>query len=128
MTNREKFKEEILDIVVNGENLAVDKRTLEPCACSRIECRNCIVKEANCRKMIKEWANSEYVDPCEFKPGELVEVSYYGKDWRLRYFSHKEDGRFYCYASGPTSKEAPLGWNYCRKYGTLGGLVKEQKV
>lgn len=130
MTNREKFKEEICDIAINGERLAVDRETLEPCACSHIEwCRDCIANGIKCNDVIKEWANSEYVEPCHFEDNELVEVSDNGEDWKLRYFSHQENGRVYCYVSGYTNKEAigTCSWNYCRKYGTLGGLVKEQK-
>lgn len=83
------------------------------------------------KKRIFEWLNEEYVEPCQFKKDELVEVSDDGIEWYLRYFYRIDETRtnrkFLTSACGKTSKEIDLvtGWKYCRKYGTLGGLVKE---
>ncbi len=132
MTNREKFKEEILDIACKGLQLGV-KTTGEPIACGDLACEDCICENCICEncnsKKIEEWANSEYVEPCPFERDELVEVSDDGQIWELRYFSHKEKERFYFYESGHTSRETNkvVPWIYCRKYGTLGGLVKENE-
>lgn len=125
MTNREKFKEELCDIVITAGSLAVNKRTLKPCKCSCIECMDCIAYNRDCRDAMEEWANSEYVEPCQFKKNELVEVSDDGIKWKLRYFSHQEAGLFYCYDSGYTSQKTDMDfpWVYCQKYGTLGGLI-----
>lgn len=129
MTNREKFKDYILNVAFLQDSIAVDKKTLEPCTCSDIVCSDCIAYEGHCRNTILEWAESEYVEPCPFEKDELVEVSDDGKQWVLRYFSHQEGRYVYCYEFGFTSKEISeiCTWKYCRKYGTLGGLVKEQK-
>ena len=42
MTNREKFAEQILDIACNNDTIAVDKATLEPIACVKSECKDCL--------------------------------------------------------------------------------------
>lgn len=128
MTNREKYMKEICDVALSGERVAVNRETLVPCKCGAVSCKKCIANTANglCDyNLIDKWANSEYVEPRPFKKDELVEVSDDGIDWKLRYFSHQEDGLFYCYDGGYTSQEKNMAipWAYYQKYGTLGGLI-----
>lgn len=133
MTNREKFKEEICDIVIDRNLLAVSMKLLKPCKCSMTKCSDCIANNntTSCQKVMREWANSEYVEPCLFEKDELVEVSQDGKFWVLRYFSHmaQTDSKYVVFMNGLKSTEATYrdlcNYNYCQKYGTLGGLVKE---
>ena len=131
MTNREKYKEELCDIAIARKHLAVSNKSLKPCMCNLISCFDCIANNniTSCEEVIREWADSKYVEPCPFEKDELVEVSNDGKNWKLRYFSCKKNGCFYCYREGLTSKDAleVWDWKYYQKYGTLGGLVKEQK-
>lgn len=127
MTNKEFYKEQILDIVCNGDRFAFNKDTNELCACGySMSCRNCLFNDGTCGKMTKEWCNAEYVEPYPFKEGELVEVSDNGTIWCLRYFSHIGKNMEYKYYTYDTQKKIGDGtcWKYCRKYGTLGGLVK----
>lgn len=42
MTNREKFAEQILDIACSNDAIAVDKVTLEPIACGKSDCKDCL--------------------------------------------------------------------------------------
>lgn len=66
MTNREKFAEQILDIACSNAVIAVDKTTLEPIACGKLECKDCLfnVSDAmSCGDKRIKWANSEYVEP-----------------------------------------------------------------
>lgn len=130
MTNKEFYKEQILDLACQHKIIAFDVRTDKVCACCEINCHNCLFEDdnENCNANIEKWGNAEYVEPCPFKKDELVEVSDNGTCWCLRYFSHKTDGGRYCaYYDGKKSSETKdaTHWKYCRKYGTLGGLVKE---
>lgn len=62
---------------------------------------------------------------CQFKKGEIVEVSEDNIYWRLCTFSRLTDDRIFKYATkeeGPD--ECEWIWPHCQKYGTLGGLVK----
>lgn len=132
MTNREFYAEQILDIYCSGNTVAVDKKTNKPCQCRDMLCANCAVKDNNhdsCRPRFAEWCNAEYVEPCPFDKDELVEVSENGCSWRLRYFAYQKDGKFYCWEGGMKSTETKgvCDWGYCRKYGTLGGLIKEDE-
>lgn len=66
MTNREKFAEQILDIACSNDAIAVDKVTLEPMACSKLECKDCLFNVSDdmpCGNKRIKWANSEYVEP-----------------------------------------------------------------
>lgn len=126
MTNKEKFKEEILELACKGERIAVDRRTNKPYSCSETHCIDCAL---NCAEMthgnaLYKWGNEEYVEPCPFEEGELVEVSDDKKYWYLEYFvkfTGKYETREY--------KEDKMThkWVYCQKYGTLGGLVKGEQ-
>lgn len=42
MKNKEKFKDEILDIICKGGNIAVDNITYEPVDCDSIDCGSCL--------------------------------------------------------------------------------------
>lgn len=42
MENKEKFKNEIVDIICDGDSIAVDKETHVPVTCTNIECDNCL--------------------------------------------------------------------------------------
>lgn len=132
MTNREFYKEEIIDIALSGYGIAVDKRTLKPVSCDDLACGNCINSGTCVNSTIIEWANAEYIEPCElekdeFKKDELVEVSQDGIEWVLGYFAYDACGLYFTYANGWKSEDcvSAVGYKYCRKYGTLGGLVKE---
>ena len=130
MTNREFYKEQILDIACNGSVIAMDKETNELCSCSIMDCDNCLFGGNDCNTKVREWCNAEYIEPCPFKDGELVEVSDNGVNWTLRYFSHINNNMTYKYLvhkDGLKNSNEIDGWKYCQKYGTLGGLNKENK-
>lgn len=63
MTNREKYKEKILDIVFNGDTIAVDINTKEPVPCGGIDCRNCLLffsPSSPCNDdRLKAWSEKE---------------------------------------------------------------------
>lgn len=129
MTNKEFYKEQILYLVCEGSKIAINKDTQMPCKCENVHCNTCLLygDSYNCRQTFSEWCKAEYVKPCPFKKDELVEVSQNGVDWLLRHFCKLENEMYYCYENGKTSTNSHCtqAWRYCRKYGTLGGLIKE---
>ena len=105
MLNREKFAKEILDIVCDGENVAVVDG--EPRVCEETPCGNCDLG-GNCRTKFKEWANSEYVEP----PVDWSKVpvdtkilvrTHEDSVWERRHFAKYEDGKIYAWSGGLTS-------------------------
>lgn len=129
MTNREFYKEQILDLACQSKSIAFDVRTNKISYCHDTSCDNCLFFNniESCTVSIEKWSNAEYVEPCPFEKDELVEVSDNERLWNLRYFSHKTDDGYcaYRYRNG-SEKDGVYKWRYCRKYGTLGGLVKEE--
>lgn len=128
MTNKEYFKEQILEITCIGDVVAVDEKGNPYCCHGTRRCNDCIFskEQDSCKDLRKKWFNAEYVEHCPFEKDELVEVSDDGIDWKLRYFSSIKNGICWAYIRGETSKEngGATWWRYCQKYGTLGGLVK----
>lgn len=111
MTNIEKFTEQILDIACGGSKIAVDKATLEPIACGKLECKDCLfnVSDAmSCGEKRIKWANSEYVEPSIDWSKVAVDTPILVRDnsfseWGKRYFAKYENGRVYAWGDGATS-------------------------
>lgn len=129
MTNKENFKEDIFEIACKGDAIAVEKKTNKPCGCEEIGCNGCALvnKTGSCRETLALWLEEEYVEPCPFEEGELVEVSDDGENWHLGYFSHIGCGYYFAYFKGDVGGLGAVGHKYCQKYGTLGGLVKDKQ-
>ena len=111
MTNREKFAEQILDIACSGSKIAVDKATLEPIACYKLECKHCLFNTYSydyCGDKTKKWANSKYVEPPVDWSKVAVDTPILVTDngnhkWIKRYFAKYENGSVYAWANGRTS-------------------------
>lgn len=127
MTNKEHFKEEIFEVACSGTHIAVDKKTNKPYSCKDISCDDCAFRKGDmkCKDAFLKWLEEEYVEPCPFEKGELVEVSDDREFWYLEYFDEFTRGRYITRES--KMSECTSAWKYCQKYGTLGGLVKGEK-
>ena len=67
MKNKEKFSNEIIDILFNN-HLGVSIQTKKPERCSLLHCKNCmfniITKDnTSCEDLAREWLEQEYVGP-----------------------------------------------------------------
>lgn len=111
MTNREKFAEQILDIACNGNKLAVNKATLEPTACRKLVCGDCLFDTHDsdyCGNKADKWANSEYVEPPVDWSKVAVDTPILVRDsanleWTKRYFAKYENGSVFTWSDGATS-------------------------
>lgn len=109
MTNRKKFAEKILDIACSGNRLAASKATLEPTACRKLACGDCLFNGSYyCGDKAERWANSEYVEPpvdwskVAVDTPILVNTSN-GHRWVKRYFAKYENGSVFAWNNGATS-------------------------
>lgn len=117
MFNREKFKEEILNIVCYGNAVAIEKETGKPVACNTLskDCRECLFcgDRTPCSILFKRWCYSEYVpkvDWSKVKVDTPILVRDSEKhDWLRRYFSHTFDGEVYVFTNGQTSWTTEYG-------------------
>ena len=120
MTNREKFKEEILDIIIEEQvGVAIDKKTLKPCGCDVIACHDCLLEDIdNCS--LQEWANAEYVEPSVDWNKVPVDTPILVRDegdfdWKRRYYSGHilENGKIGAWVDGKTKWTVDDEENYC---------------
>lgn len=123
MTNREKYKEEILDIVCSGASFAFNRDTRKIVRCEDISCPECefyIPDSVNCRSEVNHWCNSEYKEPeidwSKVKVDTPILVSIDGKDWERRYFAGAlHDNSPLAWADGATSWSVKYD-NYVTSY------------
>lgn len=107
VTNREKFAEQILDIACGGSKIAVDKATLEPIACYKLECKHCLFNTYSydyCGDKTEKWANSEYVEPPVDWSKVAVDTPILVRNseeevWEKRHFAKYENGIVYAWAA-----------------------------
>ena len=109
MKNRENFKDEIIDIVCNGGNLAVDKEKYTPIPCIKIDCTSCLFYDDGCRiGKIKEWAEKEYKDTTVISRADISFLTYI-KD-EFKYMTRDENGDLYAYRIEPKKYEERGIW------------------
>ena len=108
MKNKEKYEEEILDIACSGSSIAFDKTTNKVVPCNGLCCSNCLFGH-NCDEAIKEWCESEYVEPpvdwskVPVDTPILVRFSGDDKDWVKRHFARYDNGQVRAWINGTTS-------------------------
>ena len=112
MTNREKYAEQILDIAVTGNSIAVDKKG-NFYRCSELDCEDCIfsrveLDESYCGEKTKKWSEQEYVEPPVDWSKVPVDTKVYvrnhdSESWVPRHFARFEDGKIFTWVSGTTS-------------------------
>ena len=107
MKNKEKYANEILEIACSGNSLAFDKTTNKVVPCNSLCCSNCLFGH-NCDEEIKEWFESEYVEPpvdwSKVSVDTPILVRFSGDDnWVKRYFARYDNGQVRAWINGTTS-------------------------
>lgn len=104
MTNREKYGEQILDFLENGDhNIAIVKG--KPVPCNACDCSECQLDGA-CHSNFAEWLKEEYKEPIvlnmfERKMVELLDSYGYAYIARDRGMNDADSGGLYAYKSMP---------------------------
>ena len=127
MKNREKFEKEIMDIACSGHSIAFDKEANKLTGCNKINCSECAFcssSTTNCLDKIKEWCESEYVEPEVDWSKVPVDTPVLVRDstpytWKRRYFAYYKDGIVHTYSDGATSWSVDKnavnpGWIYAK--------------
>lgn len=99
MTNFEKYKDEILEVLKTTNKLAVTKdNKIVPCFGT--PCSQCILylKYKGCNRGWKKWADAEYVEPKVFTDAEKAIIKSCEK---IKYVARDSDGDLYFYTSKP---------------------------
>lgn len=112
MTNREKYGEQVLDILSTGTKVAVVKG--KPRMCKGLACHECdLPSNYPCHRKLGEWLNAEYVESQVDWSKVAVDTRILVRDsgiegWRKRHFA-KYDGKFvYAWEAGTTSWSADI--------------------
>ena len=100
MKNREKYKEELLDIVCTGKNIAIDKRTMQIRGCAGFLCGDCLFGGCDdCDTKLAEWAESEYVEPMRISKMDKAFLDYIRDVYN--FVVRNKEGKLFLYASKP---------------------------
>ena len=126
MTNREKYKEEILDVACAGYSIALSRQTGKLVPCDPLRCSECEFNNGidGCVNELKHWCNSEYKEPeidwskVKVDTPILVRTSETDR-WNKRYFAKYENGFVYAWSFGATSwsidrKNNAAQWNFAK--------------
>lgn len=117
MKNREKYKEELLDIACAGKKIAIDKRTMQIRSCAWFPCEHCLFNGyASCDTKLAEWAESEYVEPAKISKKDRTFLDYL-KGYKC--VARDGDGELYVYITKP--KKGLRNWVDAR-FKRLAGL------
>lgn len=121
MTNFEKYKDEILEIVNSGSNIALDIDGNKVIACKNLSCENCEFQdEPDCTQSFVKWLYEEYEEPpidwSTVAVDTKILVSKDGNHWSKRYFAKRKGGRFYTWYQGATSwsTDRMEAWDYAK--------------
>ena len=113
MTNKEKYRNEIIELAVNAGMFAL--KNGKPAICKEIKCEECDFYEPDsCGRStynFREWLNSEYVEPPIDWSKVAVDTPILVRDseeeaWRKRHFAKYENGMVYTWSAGSTSWSA----------------------
>lgn len=124
MLNKEKYADEIFDFAIYGKMFGVNKGKPKSCASMKL-CKGCEFKNIlGCREKLKEWLNSEYVEPTVDWSKVPVDTPILVRDnedypWEKRYFANYENGMVGAWEKGKTSwsadgKNSVYQWQYAK--------------
>ena len=125
MLNKEKFKDEIVELACNGCALALKDGKVANCQIT--DCMTCSFSSYNdgvcCSVKRKNWANSEYEEYVDWSKVP-VDTKILVRDnenlpWSPRHFSRIEQGRVYTFSYGRTSftsRGKECCWRYAKLY------------
>ena len=121
MLNREKYAKEIAEIACNGKHIAIVAG--KPMLCCEASCDTCDI-EYDCTRGLKEWANSEYVEPQVDWSRVPVDTPILVRDsesseGKRRYFAKYKNNMVYAWEAGATSWSAGspahmTDWKYAK--------------
>lgn len=99
MKNREKYKEELLNIACAGNRIAIDKRTMQIKGCEVFPCGLCLFSGSDgCSKKLAEWAETEYIEQPKISKRDRAFLDYL-KDYK--YMARDKNGDLYAYTTVP---------------------------
>ena len=121
MTNKEKYAEMMLDMVIREGIFAVNNGT--PCLCRGLDCQQCKLNScADCKEQVIEWLNEEYVEsPVDWSKvpidTPILVRDYENQEWKKRHFAGlNPGGKVMGWEEGTTSwtSNARVRWIFAK--------------
>ena len=103
MKNKEKYAKEIMEIACNGSRIAVMKGSGRIVPCDSIICNVCLFSD-DCRKNIKDWAESEYIEKLVISKRDRAFLNCLREEYK--YIARDENDILCAYRSEPFKKGA----------------------
>lgn len=106
MKNKEKYAEQIVEIVCEYGSFGVDKRTGSLVSCHELNCGKCLLNEMNhraCYNSRKEWADSEYVERPVISKSDRTFLDYIRDE--DKYMARDANGKLFVYETRPKKEE-----------------------
>ena len=99
MKNKEKYAKEIMNIACSGSRIAIKKGSGRIVPCGGLLCSECLFRANDCRKNIKDWSESEYIE----KPVISKKDRFFLEciDAGIKYITRDMDGCLFVYISKP---------------------------
>ena len=126
MTNREKYAEQILDIVCSGARLAMRKDDKCLTACAEISCDDCWFSgTGRCGEVTYKWAESEYIEPVKISKKDRAFLDYIEDIYR--YIARDKNGDLCLYVEKPKKRQGDSGarWICHGKYKDISWVTIE---
>ena len=125
MTNFEKYRTQILDLIANNKASTPAIVNGKFAKCGDTNCSKCSLDKEEyhgvyCGNRMLLWLYEEYQDPTvdwsKVPIDTKILVSNDGNDWYKRYFARYENGIVYCWDMGATSWTTRItnNWNYAK--------------
>ena len=124
MLNKEKFKDEIMEIVCSGEHFALKNGEVVGCCDTR--CQDCDFGSDlhhGCTLSRKNWANSEYEEYVDWSKvpvdTKILVRDNENASWAPRHFAGVAHGCIYAFSYGRTSftcNGKGRSWKYAKLY------------
>lgn len=107
MKNKEKYAKEIIEIVCDGRILGVNKVTGKPTVCGNISCEECLRYDGRntcAGEVLREWAESEYVEKPVISKRDMAFFGYLKKEYK--YIARDDKGWLYAYCVKPSKGDS----------------------
>ena len=108
MTNKEKYKDKIMDFVFKHGELPMVTKYEEFCKCDEGNCEECILHSDACKTCCEsafvKWSNKECkehkIDWNKVPVDTKLLVNFNNVDWKRRYFAFYKEGFVYVFCDG----------------------------
>lgn len=102
MKNKEKYAKEIVEIACDGNDIAFNKNTGKLESCGSLNCHECLFSRydnKSCGNIIREWAESEYIEKPVISKRDKAFFEYLDKQYE--YLARDKTGQLYVHRVKP---------------------------